>query len=201
MSNEELMSQFQAGVVDAFDILVERFKDPLFSYLFRFVGDAAQCEDLLQETFLRVHRNRHAYRRIAKFSTWIFTIAGNLARSEYRRRRRRPTQSLNPTNRDDEQFELEIPDETYAPDRHASAVIEDELIQEALSSLQSEFREVIILRDIQELSYEEIAEITGLPMGTVKSRINRARSKMQRLLRDVYQPDDFAGTKHIPAAA
>lgn len=195
------MSQFQAGVVDAFDILVERFKDPLFNYLFRFVGDAAQCEDLLQETFLRVHRNRHAYRRIAKFSTWIFTIAGNLARSEYRRRRRRPTQSLNPTNREDEQFELEIPDETYAPDRHASAVIQDELIQEALSSLQSEFREVIILRDIQELSYEEIAEITGLPMGTVKSRINRARGKMQRLLRDIYEPNDYAGSPQIPAAA
>ena len=91
MSDEDLMSQFQAGTVEAFDILVSRYKDPLTNYIYRFLGDMKECEDLLQETFLRVYRNRHSYRRIAKYSTWLYTIAGNLARSEYRKRKRRTT--------------------------------------------------------------------------------------------------------------
>ena len=76
MNDEDLMSQFQMGTVEAFDILVSRYHDPLTNYIYRFLGDLKECEDLLQETFLRVYRNRHSYRRIAKFSTWLYTIAG-----------------------------------------------------------------------------------------------------------------------------
>ena len=94
MNDEDLMSQFQMGTVEAFDILVSRYHDPLTNYIYRFLGDLKECEDLLQETFLRVYRNRHSYRRIAKFSTWLYTIAGNLARSEYRKRKRRRLYSL-----------------------------------------------------------------------------------------------------------
>ena len=115
MSDEDLMAQFQAGTVEAFDILVSRYKDPLTNYIYRFLGDMKECEDLLQETFLRVYRNRHSYRRIAKFSTWLYTIAGNLARSEYRKRKRRRLYSLQCVNRDDEEYEVEIPDETVLP--------------------------------------------------------------------------------------
>lgn len=81
---------------------------------------------------------------------------------------------------------MEIPDETFAPDRHTESTIQDHYIQEALKQIPEEFREVVVLRDVQQLSYEEIAEITGLPMGTVKSRINRGRTKLQALLKDVY---------------
>ena len=188
MTDEDLMSQFQAGTVEAFDILVSRYKDSLTNYIYRFLGDMKECEDLLQETFLRVYRNRHSYRRIAKFSTWLYTIAGNLARSEYRKRKRRRLYSLQSVNRDDEEYELEIPDETFSPDTHTESTIQDRHIQEALGQIPEEFREVVVLRDVQQLAYEEIAEITGLPMGTVKSRINRGRTKLQGLLRDVYVP-------------
>lgn len=186
MSDEDLMSQFQQGTVEAFDILVSRYKDPLTNYIYRFLGDMKECEDLLQETFLRVYRNRHSYRRIAKYSTWLYTIAGNLARSEYRKRKRTRLYSLQSVNRDDEEYEVEIPDETFSPDKHAESTIQDHFIQEALSLIPEEFREVVVLRDVQQLAYEEIAEITGLPMGTVKSRINRGRTKLQSLLKDVY---------------
>lgn len=188
MSDEDLMSYFQAGTVEAFDLLVSRYKDPLTNYIYRFLGDMKECEDLLQETFLRVYRNRHSYRRIAKFSTWLYTIAGNLARSEYRKRKRRRLYSLQSVNRDEEEFEVEIPDETFSPDRHTESTIQDFYIQEALKQIPEEFREVVVLRDVQQLAYEEIAEITGLPMGTVKSRINRGRTKLQALLKDVYSP-------------
>ena len=188
MNDEDLMSQFQMGTVEAFDILVGRYHDPLTNYIYRFLGDLKECEDLLQETFLRVYRNRHSYRRIAKFSTWLYTIAGNLARSEYRKRKRRRLYSLQSVNRDDEEYEVEIPDETFSPDKHAESIIQDRHIQEALAQIPEEFREVVVLRDVQQLAYEEIADITGLPMGTVKSRINRGRTKLQGILKDVYSP-------------
>ena len=186
MSDEDLMSQFQAGSVEAFDILVSRYKDPLTNYIYRFIGDMKECEDLLQETFLRVYRNRHSYRRIARFSTWLYTIAGNLARSEYRKRKRRRISSLQSINKNDEEYEMEVPDETFSPDIDTESTIQDFYIQEALSQIPEEFREVVVLRDVQQLSYDEIAEITGLPMGTVKSRINRGRTKLQILLKDIY---------------
>ncbi len=188
MNDEDLMEQFQMGTVEAFDLLVERYRDPLSHYVYRFVGDRRESEDLLQETFLRVYRNRHAYRRIAKFSTWLYTIAGNLARSEYRKQKRRQTYSIQSESRDGEEYEVEIPDEQFASDREAEAALQGEHIQEALRQIPEEFREVVVLRDVQQLAYEEIAEITGLPMGTVKSRINRGRTKLQHLLRDVYPP-------------
>lgn len=186
LSDEELMAQFQAGVVQAFDLLVARYSERLSFYLFRFVKDNKMVEDLLQETFLRVHRNRHSFEPIAKFSTWLYTIAGNLARSEYRRRKRQRTYSMNSINRDEEEYELQIPADTLAPDRHAERGIQDKHIQQALDQIPEDFREVVVLRDVQQLTYEEISEITGLPMGTVKSRINRGRTKLQELLADVY---------------
>ena len=188
MGDEDLMQQFQMGTVEAFDILVSRYTDPLTHYIYRFLGDMKECEDLLQETFLRVYRNRHSYRRIAKFSTWLYTIAGNLARSEYRKRKRRRMYSLQSVNRDEEEYEVEIPDETFSPDIHAESTFQDHYIQTALDQIPEEFREVVVLRDVQQLAYEEIASITGLPMGTVKSRINRGRTKLQALLKDVYRP-------------
>ncbi|MEX0747164.1 MAG: sigma-70 family RNA polymerase sigma factor [Rhodothermales bacterium] len=188
MSDEDLMSQFQAGSVEAFNILVGRYSERLTHYLFGFLGDMRRCEDLLQETFLRVYRNRHSYRRIAKFSTWLYTIAGNLARSEYRKKKRRRLYSLQSVNRDNEEYEMEVPDESFSPDTITESKIQDKHIQQALDDIPSSFREVVVLRDVQQLAYEEIAEITGLPMGTVKSRINRGRTKLQGLLKDVYQP-------------
>ena len=186
MNDEDLMEQFQAGTVEAFNILVERYSERLMRYLYGFLGDVKRCEDLLQETFLRVYRNRHSYQRIAKFSTWLYTIAGNLARSEYRKRKRRRMYSIQSVNRDNEEYEIEIPDESFSPDRYAESTIQDHYIQEALKQIPTAFREVVVLRDVQQLAYEEIAEITGLPMGTVKSRINRGRTKLQTLLKDIY---------------
>lgn len=182
MGDEDLMELFQQGTLKAFEILVSRYREPLSHYLFRFVADPRECEDLLQETFLRVYRNRLSYRRIARFSTWLYTIAGNLARSEYRKRKRRRMSSLQSLNRNDEEYEVEIPDDQELPDQHANEVLQTDYILGALDQIPEEFREVVVLRDVQQLAYEEIADITGLPMGTVKSRINRGRAKLQLLL-------------------
>ncbi|MCY4170757.1 MAG: sigma-70 family RNA polymerase sigma factor [Bacteroidetes bacterium] len=186
MCDEDLMEHFQAGVVEAYNILWERWTGPLVNFLYRFTGDKKACEDLIQETFLRVYRNRHSYKRIAKFSTWLYTIAGNLAKTEYRKRSRRRMDSIQSYNRDGEEFEMPLPDETFSPIRHAESAMQDHFIQMGLLALPEHFREIVIMRDIQQLSYEEIAIITGLPMGTVKSRINRGRTKLQDLLQGIY---------------
>lgn len=94
--------------------------------------------------------------------------------------------SIQSFNRDGEEFEMPLPDETFLPDKHAESAIQDYYIQMGLLAMPDHFREVVILRDIQQLSYEEIAIITGLPMGTVKSRINRGRTKLQELLQGIY---------------
>ena len=186
MSDEDLMELFQAGTIQAFNILVDRYSERLTHYLYGFLADVKRCEDLLQDTFLRVYRNRHSYQRIAKFSTWLYTIAGNLARSEYRKRKRRRMYSIQSINRENEEYEIALPDDSYSPDRYTEAQLQDQYVQHALAKIPTAFREVVVLRDVQQLAYDEIAEITGLPMGTVKSRINRGRTKLQSLLRDVY---------------
>jgi RNA polymerase sigma-70 factor (ECF subfamily) len=134
---------------------------------------------------VKVFRNKDSYKSIAKFSTWIYTIAGNLAKTELQRRKRRNFFSISSYGEDNDTFD--IPDEQYRPDRITDSGIKDEIIQKALMKVSEAYREMVILRDIQELSYEEIAEITGITVGTVKSRINRGRAQLQKLLKDIYK--------------
>lgn len=186
LTDEELIVEFQKNDNHkAFEILIQRFKNPLTNYVYRFLGDYDSCVDIVQETFVKVYRYKDNYSSIAKFSTWVYTIAGNLARSEYNRKRRKNFFSINSYGEDEKTFE--IPDETLRPDTAADANIKREIIQKALLKVRDSYREAVILRDIQELSYEEIAEIIGIEVGTVKSRINRGRAELQKYLKDIYK--------------
>lgn len=186
LSDEELMLLFQRDVQLAFDILVERYKNPLMNYIFRFTGNNEDAADLLQDTFIRVYRKKHLYKTIARFSTWVYTIAGNLAKSELRRGHRKYLTPIDRKRNDDEEYSIPLPDRDPLPDRSADKNIVYERIQSALLQIPEVFREAVVLRDIQELTYEEIAEIVGMPIGTVKSRINRGRLQLQELLKDIY---------------
>ena len=180
ISDQDVLFRLVDEDVDAFDILVNRYKNRLINFVYRFVKDYDVSEDIVQETFLRVFRHRHNYKAIANFSTWIFTIAGNLAKSELRRRKRWRFLSVDAVNEDEKKFDL--PDNGIQPDRAASVSIMEESIQKAIDSLQIKYKEALILRDIEGMSYKQIADITGVPVGTVKSRVNRARKKLQKKL-------------------
>ncbi len=182
-SDEELIARFQQGDNYAFDLLVKRYKEPLLNFVYRFVGEREEAEDIVQETFLRLFKNKHYYREIAKFSTWIYTIAGNLAKTELRRRKRRKLLSISHFMSSDKDYD--IPDEDSNPERDTNTVITDKIIQQAIDKLSPKFKQVILLRDVQGFSYEEIAEIVGIPLGTVKSRVNRARLKLQEDLQQL----------------
>ena len=185
LSDEELILEFQQNDnVQAFEILVQKYKNPLTNFVYRFLGDYEACVDVVQETMIKVYRYKDTYSSVAKFSTWIYTIAGNLARTEYRRQRRRQFFSISDVG--DEHKTFDIPDETYRPDVITDSGIKDEIIQKALLKVKDAYRDAVILRDIQGLSYEEIAEILGVNEGTVKSRINRGRAELQILLKDIY---------------
>jgi RNA polymerase sigma-70 factor (ECF subfamily) len=183
-SDEELITLFQNGDLSAFDELVARYKDPLFNYVARMLGDRVYAEDIVQETFVRVYRNRNRYQQVAKFSTWIYTIAINLTKTELRRQSLRRFFSLSGTV--DEGKTLELPDLRMNLEKTAGDTIVRQHIQEAIDKLPKSFKEVIILRDIQELSYDEISKIIGAPLGTVKSRVNRGRTRLQELLKEIY---------------
>ncbi|MBN2423800.1 MAG: sigma-70 family RNA polymerase sigma factor [Calditrichaceae bacterium] len=180
-ADEELIARFQQGDNYAFDLLVIRYKDPLLNYVFRFLGDRTDAEDIVQETFYRLYKNKHYYKEIAKFSTWIYTIAGNLAKTELRKRKRRNLFSINYYMSTDKDYDL--PDDQTSPEKDANTIITDDIIQQSVDKLSPKFKQVIILRDIQGFSYEEISDIIKIPLGTVKSRVNRARLKLQEDLK------------------
>jgi len=184
-TDEELIADFQAGDAGAFTLLVGRYKDQLLNFVYRYVGNYDDADDIVQDVFVRVYRNKDAYRPIAKFSTWIYTIATNLAKTEFRRRKRHALFSLSRGHDDEHGRQFDIADDRYPADAEADRNLQQELIQRALNSLGGKYREVLILCDVQDLSYEEICGITGLNMGTVKSRLNRGRAKLQILLKDL----------------
>jgi len=186
LSDEELILEFQKNNTEAaFNILVQRYKNPLTNFVFRFLGDYEACSDVVQETMIKVYRYKDSYSSVAKFSTWVYTIAGNLARTEYRRQRRRNIFSINDYGEEHKTYDL--PDESYRPDVITDSGIKDEIIQKALLKVKETYREAVILRDIQGMSYEGISEILGVNEGTVKSRINRGRAQLQELLKGIYK--------------
>ena len=181
LTDEELISKFQGGDIGAYTQLVNRYKDRLFNFIYRFVYDIDKADDILQDTFLKLYTHKNSYKEIAKFSTWLYTIAANLARTELRKIKRRKTFSVSELSRDDREFIISSPD--IEPDDENLAQIFEKNVQRALVELPDDFKTIIILRDIQELSYDEISKIVEVPLGTVKSRINRGRVKLQELLK------------------
>jgi RNA polymerase sigma-70 factor, ECF subfamily len=187
VTDEELLRQYLDGEERAFVMLMQRYKQPIITFIYRFLGDYDDATDIAQETFVRLHRFGHTFKGEVKFSTWLFTIAANLSKSELKRYRRRMGVSMSAAFKRDEAGEdWDVPDESYRPDEQVDSNRIAQEVQKALMNIPPSYRQMIILRDVQQMSYEEISEITGVEMGTVKSRINRGRSRMQELLKDLY---------------
>ena len=181
LPDEVLIKKFQAGEISAYNKIVHRYKDRLLNFIYRFLNDYERSEDLVQDTFLKLYTHKDAYKEIAKFSTWLYTIAANLARTELRKIKRRKTFSVTELSRDDREFIITSSGSDPSDDLLSKNF--ENNVQKSLLSLPDDFRTIIILRDIQELSYDEISKIVDLPLGTVKSRINRGRVKLQKLLK------------------
>ena len=186
-SDEELILRFQKGDEQSYIELVNRYRDRLINFIYRFVNDIESAEDIVQDALLKVYTHKHYYKNIAKFSTWLYTIAGNLAKTELRKKKTRKVTNLSQMGPEDKDYELT----SNEPETDKAAQNEylEKRIQIAINKLPLHFKTVTILREIQELSYEEISKIVDVPLGTVKSRINRARLQLQKELKDFKKGD------------
>jgi len=182
LPDEDLMELFQGGYDEAYSVIVTRYRERIHQFIFRYTKNHLDSEDLVQETFLRVFRSRNSYERIARFSTWLYTIAQNLIRNQYKRSQRMHMVSLSQTDDQDQEMTIDLPDRAMALDDHLHLSMTVTQLQKSLASIPAEFRDVLVMRDVQQLTYEEIMEITHLPMGTVKSRINRGRARLHDLM-------------------
>ena len=182
-TDEELIARFQEGDEQAYVELVNRFRNRLMSFIYRYVNDMEQAEDIVQDALIKLYTHKHYYKNIAKFSTWIYTIAANLAKTELRKKKTRKVTYLSQMGPEERDYEL--PAVEPDTDELAQSEYIENKIQAAIQKLPLHFRTVTILRDIQELSYEEISKIVDVPLGTVKSRINRARIQLQKELKDL----------------
>jgi RNA polymerase sigma-70 factor (ECF subfamily) len=184
LDDAAVVSAFLDGEERAFGELVERYQTRLLNFIYRTIGDREKAEDLVQEVFIRVYRHLHRFDRTKKFSTWIYTIASNLAKNELRNRSRNPLvlfQTIR-KNWQDEDRPLQFEDSSTRPDdlyrkRHLR-----ELVESSVAQLPEHHREVFVLRELEGKSYEEIAEITSTNLGTVKSRLNRARTSFADII-------------------
>ncbi len=186
-TDEDLIFGFQEGNTEAFNEIVKRYKNPLYNFVCRLLGDPMFSEDIVQETFVRVYRNKHRYHRIAKFSTWIYTIASNLAKTELRRRKVKQFFSISSKGTDEKDYDL--PDYSSDVERDVDLTMKQEAVLKEIDRLPSPFKEAVILRDLQDLAYEEISHILDVPLGTVKSRVNRGRVRLQKILKYIGQEE------------
>jgi len=184
LDDSGVVTTFLGGEERAFQELVERYQGRLLNFVYRTIGDREKAEDLVQEVFIRVYRHLHRFDRSKKFSTWIYTIASNLAKNELRNRSRNPLvlfQTIK-KNWQDEDRPLQFEDPASRPDdlyrkRHLR-----ELVEQTVALLPEHHRQVFVLRELEGKSYEEIAEITDCNLGTVKSRLNRARNSFAEII-------------------
>tara|TARA_S200000501_G_scaffold310553_1_gene300829 strand:- start:794 stop:1372 length:579 start_codon:yes stop_codon:yes gene_type:complete len=177
-TDEILIKEFQNGDRNAYTQLVTRYRDKIISFLYRYMHDMDSAEDLAQEAFFKVYLKKDSYKETYKFSTWLFTIASNLAKTELRKLKRRKTSSISDINKDGNSDNIF----TTGDDIEKIANNESKLLLKALSELEHDYKIIIILREIQELSYDVISRILQLPLGTVKSRINRGKLKLRDIL-------------------
>ena len=184
LNDSQVVQAFLDGNSRAFGELVDRYDKRLLNFVYRTVGDRERAQDLVQETFVRVYRHLHRFDQTKKFSTWIYTIAGNLAKNELRNRSRNPLvlfQTIK-KNWEADHRPLEWEDTKLRPDdlyrkRHLK-----ELVEATVAQLPEHHRIVFVLRELEGKTYEEIADITGCNLGTVKSRLNRARNNFARII-------------------
>ena len=174
LSDEKLILRFQEGDINAYNELVKRYKDRLLNFVFRYFNNREQAEDVVQDTLIKLYTHASYYKNIAKFSTWIFTIAKNNALTELRKNKRKQTDSLwtedgkvIDINSNDQSLEIKVQNE-----------IAIDQLNKFLDEIPENFRIAVVLRDFQELSYDEISKILEIPIGTIKSRINRGRIQL-----------------------
>lgn len=184
ISERELIALCQKGDVEAFEKLVLKYEKQIYTIAYRFMGNHEDACDLAQEALVKAYKYISQFRGEASIKTWLYHIVANVCRDELRKRKRQTTVSLDSPIVNDEGGELlrQTEDWTYAPELTYENKELQELIQKALDHLTPEYKEVLIMREIMGFTYDEIAKELDCSLGTVKSRISRARKAMRNYM-------------------
>ena len=186
----QIVQRVLQGDVNAFEKLVLEYEKAVYGITQRMTGNAEDAADMTQETFIKAYNSLSSFRGDSKFSVWLYRIATNVCLDFLRSRSRKPTVSLSVEDDDGEEVELDIADESQSPERLLERGLTRDAVRRGLDALSPEYRQILLLREIQGLSYEEIADVLTLEVGTVKSRIFRARKRLCAfLLADGNIPD------------
>ncbi len=189
MDETQLVTQAQKGSLDAFNQLVLTYQGVAYNVAYRILCDEYASEDATQNAFISAYRNLSSYRG-GSFKAWILRIVTNTCYDELRRRKRRPTTPLQPVVEEDND-EMESPDwlrdENPGPEQHAEQADLDRAIQRCLEVLPEDFRVVVVMIDVQGLDYNEVADAISKPLGTIKSRLARARLRLRDCLRGAWE--------------
>lgn len=185
MDENELIRRSKEGDTESFSQLVLTYERRMVNYAFRMLRDVSDAEDAAQEAFLRAYRKLDSFHGDAAFSTWLYTILNNICLDMLRKRKRTGEQnqvSLNQSSADSDEYEIQIEDASPGPYDSYRKKAAMKALEEAIAQLSDEHRAVIVMRDINGLEYDEIARITKTTLGTVKSRISRARIALRKIL-------------------
>lgn len=191
-TDEELVRRFKGGDLDAFSELVKRYQDRVFTLCLRWLGEREAAEETTQDVFLALYRSLHEFRGESQLSTWIFRVATNHCKNRrmYRARRAHDRHEPLEGQETDDAPPRQIPDQGPGTDAPLHRSEAEEILNRGLAALDETHRSILVLRDIEDLSYEEIADILSLPRGTVKSRLHRARAELARVLGRWLSPGD-----------
>jgi RNA polymerase sigma-70 factor (ECF subfamily) len=183
--DSELMLQVKAGNVQAFETLIDKYKQPITNLIARTLSDPTEAEDIAQNVFIQAYRSADRYQAQAKFSTWLYTIARNLCLNEIRRRSRHPALSIHAhVNEEGDTTESQIPDlRTVAPENQLLQTELEEMVQQALNQLPENQRSAIVMFQDQELAYEDIAKVLQCSLPATKSLIHRGRETLKKILK------------------
>lgn len=188
MDEAGLIKDAQRGDLDAFNRLVLTYQDRVYNQAYRVLGNHQSADDATQEAFISAYRKLSSFRG-GSFRAWLLRIVTNACYDELRRQKRRPTTALEPVDENDEEIESPywIADPGELPEEQAVRSELGNAIQECLNQLSNEFRMVVVLVDVQGLDYQEASEVIGKPLGTIKSRLARARYQMRDCLQAFWE--------------
>ena len=196
MTREEelaVIRKVQNGDVNAFEDLVAAYEKNVYNLALRMTGSPEDAEDMAQEAFIKAYNSLSSFRGESKFSVWLYRIVSNVCLDYLRKRKKQGTVSLSVEDDEGEEAQLDLPDLSQSPEAVLEKKLTREAVQRGLAALPEDARHILLLREIQGLSYEEIGETLGLEAGTVKSRIFRARKRLCAfLLADGNIPDAFS---------
>lgn len=190
----QIVRKVLEGDVNAFEMLVVEYEKNVYAITQRMTGNAEDAADMTQETFIKAYNSLSSFRGDSKFSVWLYRIATNVCLDFLRSRSRKPTVSLSMEDDDGEEMQLDIADESQSPEMLLERGLTRDAVRRGLNALPPDYKQILLLREIQGLSYDEISDVLDLEVGTVKSRIFRARKRLCAFLMEDGNIPEFSAS-------